>query len=129
MPHSLSPKEVESVLKLNENERFSYTIKEIVKHKKIWILTDEHGCVMLNTEDEECVPIWPNQEFASLWATGEWDSCKAEPISTAKWFSRWTQGLEEDGLSVVVFPNHDEEGVVVFPDELEFELKKADKKR
>ncbi|MCG7488109.1 DUF2750 domain-containing protein [Vibrio sp. Of14-4] len=129
MSQSLSAQEIETVLKMREDERFSYAIKEIVKHKKVWILTDEHGCVMLNTEDEDCVPIWPHHEFASLWATGEWEHCKAECISTAKWFSRWTRGLEDDDLSVVVFPNQNEEGLVVYPDEFEFELRKAEKKR
>lgn len=121
---SLSKEQLESVSKMRPDERFNYCIKEIAKHRQVWILTDEHGCVMLNTEDEDCVPVWPHEEFATQWATGEWEHCKAEPISTAKWFSRWTYGLADDELSVVVFPNDNEEGVVLYPDEFEFELKK-----
>ena len=96
----------------------------MVQERQIWILTDEHGCVMLNTEDEDCVPVWPHQELAEQWATGEWENCKAEAISLNKWHSRWTYGLEDDELAVVVFPNQNEEGVVLFPDEFDFELKK-----
>jgi len=121
---SLSNEQLETVSKMRPDERFNYCIKEIAKNRKVWILTDEHGCVMLNTEDEDCVPVWPHQEFAEQWATGDWEHCKAEPISTAKWFSRWTYGLEDDELSVVVFPNDTEEGVVLYPDEFETELKK-----
>ena len=66
----------------------------------------------------------PNQ-----WATGDWEHCKAESISTAKWFSRWTYGLEDDELFIVVFPNQNEEGLVLYPDEFEFELKKQENKR
>lgn len=121
---SLTNDQLETVNKMRPDERFNYCIKEIAKQRKVWILTDEHGCVMLNTEDEDCVPVWPHQEFAEQWATGDWEHCKAEPISTAKWFSRWTYGLEEDELSVVVFPNDNEEGVVLYPDEFEVELKK-----
>ncbi len=121
---SLTNEQLETVNKMRPDERFNYCIKEIAKQRKVWILTDEHGCVMLNTEDEDCVPVWPHQEFAEQWATGDWEHCKAEPISTAKWFSRWTYGLEEDELSVVVFPNDNEEGVVLYPDEFEVELKK-----
>ncbi|WCP68191.1 DUF2750 domain-containing protein [Vibrio tubiashii] len=121
---SLSNEQLETVNKMRPDERFNYCIKEIAKNRKVWILTDEHGCVMLNTEDEDCVPVWPHQEFAEQWATGDWEHCKAEPISTAKWFSRWTHGLEDDELSVVVFPNDNEEGVVLYPDEFEVELKK-----
>lgn len=124
MSEALTQEQIDAVNKMRPEERFNYCVKEIAKHRKVWILTDEHGCVMLNTEDEDCVPVWPNEEFANEWATGEWENCKAEPISTAKWFSRWTYGLEEDELSVVVFPNDNEEGVVLYPDEFEVELKK-----
>ncbi|UUM29615.1 DUF2750 domain-containing protein [Vibrio japonicus] len=124
MSDALTKEQIETVNKMRDEERFNYCVKEIAKQRKVWILTDEHGCVMLNTEDEDCVPVWPNEEFANEWATGEWEHCKAESISTAKWFSRWTYGLQEDELSVVVFPNGNEEGVVLYPDEFEFELKK-----
>ncbi|KHT40385.1 DUF2750 domain-containing protein [Vibrio sinaloensis] len=124
MSESLSQDQIATVNKMRAEERFSYCIKEIAKHRKVWILIDEHGCVMLNTEDEDCVPVWPHEEFANQWATGEWEHCKAESISTAKWFSRWTYGLEDDELAVAVFPNNEEEGVVLYPDEFEFELKK-----
>lgn len=124
MSEALTQQQIDTVNKMRPDERFNYCIKEIAKQRKVWILTDEHGCVMLNTEDEDCVPVWPNEEFANEWATGEWEHCKAESISTAKWFSRWTYGLEEDELAIVLFPNSNEEGVVLYPDEFEFELKK-----
>ena len=31
---------------------------------------------MLNSEEEDCVPVWPNEEFALQWATGEWSECR-----------------------------------------------------
>ncbi|MDN3609708.1 DUF2750 domain-containing protein [Vibrio ostreicida] len=129
MTQSLSQQQIDTILNMREDERFSYTIKEMVKNKQVWILTDEHGCVMLNTEDEDCIPVWPNEEFANQWATEGWAHCRAESISTAKWFSRWTYGLEDDELAVVVFPNQNEEGVVLYPDEFESELKKQEAKR
>ncbi|OEC82434.1 hypothetical protein A9D46_14750 [Photobacterium damselae subsp. damselae] len=110
-------------------KRYKYLVKEVVANREIWILIDEHGCVMLNTEDEDCVPVWPNKEFAEAWATGDWAECKAESISLNKWHSRWTHGLEDDELAVVIFPNQDEDGLVVFPDELDFELKQQAKKQ
>jgi len=63
----------------------------------------------------------PNKEFAEAWATGDWAECKAESISLNKWHSRW--------IAVVIFPNQDEDGLVVFPDELDFELKQQAKKQ
>ena len=109
-------------------KRLSYLLKEVTTQRQIWILTDEHGCVMLNTEDEDCVPVWPNAEFAQAWATGEWEQCKAEAISIAKWQSRWTNGLLDDELALAIFPSQDEDGLVLFPDEFDMELQKQLKK-
>ncbi|OEE75397.1 DUF2750 domain-containing protein [Vibrio genomosp. F6] len=129
MSKSLDASQIDAINKYDEEKRFKYCVKEIVENREVWILTDEHGCVMLNTEEEDCVPVWPNQEFAQAWATGEWEACKAEAISLNKWHSRWTVGLEDDELVVVVFPNEKEEGVILFPDEFDFELKKQASRR
>ncbi|MCL9774445.1 DUF2750 domain-containing protein [Vibrio methylphosphonaticus] len=121
---ALEQNQIEEIARYDEEKRLKYSVKTMVQERQIWILTDEHGCVMLNSEEEDCVPVWPNEEFALQWATGEWSECKAESISLNKWHSRWTMGLEDDELAVVVFPNQNEEGVVLFPDEFDFELKK-----
>ncbi|MCG9624022.1 DUF2750 domain-containing protein [Vibrio mediterranei] len=121
---ALEQLQIDEISSYDEEKRLKYSVKTMVQERQIWILTDEHGCVMLNTEDEDCVPVWPHQELAEQWATGEWDHCKAEAISLNKWHSRWTYGLEDDELAVVVFPNQNEEGVILFPDEFDFELKK-----
>lgn len=121
---ALEQQQIDEISSYDEEKRLKYSVKTMVQERQIWILTDEHGCVMLNTEDEDCVPVWPHQELAEQWATGEWDHCKAEAISLNKWHSRWSYGLEDDELAVVVFPNQNEEGVILFPDEFDFELKK-----
>ena len=125
---NLTPERIATIEKFDEQKRFNYLLEEVIKHREIWLLVDEHGCMMLNTDDEDCVPVWPNKEFAENWITDDWQACKAEAISLNKWQSRWTQGLAEDELSIVVFPNQAEEGLVLFPDEFDFELTKQAKK-
>ncbi|GAB3522815.1 DUF2750 domain-containing protein [Photobacterium alginatilyticum] len=128
MSNPLDSSQITAIQAYDAEKRYKYLVKEVVSNRQIWILTDEHGCVMLNTDDEDCVPVWPNKEFAESWATGEWESCKAEAISLNKWHSRWTHGLEDDELAVVIFPNQDEDGLVVYPDELDYELKQQERK-
>jgi len=115
-------------MKLTDDQRVDYLLEAVVQNRKIWILTDDDGCVMLNTEDDDCVPVWPSQETAELWVNEEWNHCKAESISLNKWFSRWTQGLLDDELAVVVFPDMNEQGIVLYSDELENDLRKTAKK-
>ena len=119
----LEPDKIKQILQMDDAQRAAYFINEAVSQSELWILTDEHGCVMLNTEDEDCVPVWPNKEFAQAWATDGWEACKPEAISLHKWFSRWSHGLADDELAIVVFPSQDEQGLIFYPDELEHELK------
>lgn len=119
----LEPEKVKQILQMDDAQRAVYFINETVVQNQLWILTDEHGCVMLNTEEEDCVPVWPNEEFAQAWATDQWQECRPEAISLNKWFSRWSHGLADDELAIVVFPSQDEQGLVYYPDELEHELK------
>lgn len=122
MADELSSVRIKEVLALTDEKRALYFFETVRASKQIWILTDEHGCVMLNTEDEDCVPVWPNESFAQAWATDEWSECKAEAISLNKWLSRWSHGLDDDELALVVFPSQDEQGLVFYPDEFEQEL-------
>lgn len=112
------------ILSQNGENRLQHLVQQVVEQQEIWILTDEHGCVMLNTEDEDCIPVWPEQAFAQAWATQEWAHCTAEAISFKKWLSHWTPGLIEDELGIVVFPDDNQEGLILFPDELESMLQK-----
>lgn len=113
----------------NDEQRLTHLIQHVLNHQEIWLLTDEYGCVMLNTEDEDCVPIWPSEALAQAWATNEWQHCQAQAISQKDWQSKWTPGLIEDDLALVVWPNSQEQGIVLYPDEFEAMLDKAANKR
>ena len=126
---SISNEQLNTIEKYDEEKRLSYLLQQVVSNQEIWILADEHGCVMLNTEDEDCVPVWPNEEFAQRWATEEWQHCKAEAISLCKWYSHWSTGLADDELALVTFPNQDNQGLVLFPEEFEEALRKKTKKQ
>ncbi|GAA5134864.1 DUF2750 domain-containing protein [Thalassotalea piscium] len=129
MSKQYTSEQLNEINKLSDQNRADYFIKEVIHNNQIWILTDEHGCVMLNTEDEDCVPVWPSPEFAALWATKEWQACKPEAISLNKWFSRWTTGLVEDEIAVVIFPSKEEQGMVYDPQDFDHVLQTAKKKQ
>ncbi|WP_440876884.1 DUF2750 domain-containing protein [Thalassotalea sp. PLHSN55] len=124
-----APENSNNMLTADDEQRANYFFKEAAASNKIWLLKDEHGCVMLNTEDEDCVPVWPSESAAQAWATDEWQHCEAEAVSLNKWFSRWTMGLMDDELALVVFPSQQAQGLVFYPDELESALKKQQSKQ
>ena len=128
MSNSIDNTKIDIINNYDVEQRFAYLLKETITNDELWILTDEHGCVMLNTADEDCVPVWPNKEFAQSWATGEWAACQPVSVDLDTWFSRWIPGLIDDELAIVAFPNNNDEGQVLFPDEFEYELIKKRKK-
>ncbi|MBD1584193.1 DUF2750 domain-containing protein [Pseudoalteromonas sp. S16_S37] len=122
MDTPISPDRIKALLSNDNAQRYKYLLKEVTKSEQIWILTDEHGCVMLNTDNEDCVPIWPNREFAQLWATDDWQACEPQAISLKKWHAKWTDGLADDELAIAVFPVPEQDGLIVYPDEFDYEL-------
>lgn len=126
--NTLSSEQMQKIAAYDLEQRLNYVLKTAVTEQSLWILSDEHGCVMLNSEDEDCVPLWPHKEFAEQFATGEWQDCKAQAISLKKWQSHWTPGLEEDELALAVFPSLEDEGQILYPDEFDHLLKQKIKK-
>lgn len=120
---------IEQILQMPADKRYTYLLSEVSLHKKLWILTDDDGCVMLTTQDEDCVPVWPAKEFAQHWATGEWAHCIPKAISLEDWLAKWTNGLEDDDVNIAVFPNPEEEGIIVYPDEFDTDLRKASQRQ
>ncbi|OUL58045.1 DUF2750 domain-containing protein [Pseudoalteromonas ulvae] len=129
MDTQMDKKRMVSILSNDNAQRYKYLLKEVVNLGEIWILTDEQGCVMLSTDEEDCVPIWPNKEFAELWATGDWQDCEPQAITLKKWHSHWTDGLADDELAIAVFPVPDQDGLVVYPDEFDYELTALGRKK
>lgn len=128
MSSEISSEKAKQLVLLDPQQRAEYLLNEFLSSKTIWILRDEHGCVMLNTEEEDCVPVWPHKESALMWATGEWSDCVAVDLSLKDWQEKWLSGLEEDELAIAVFPDLDGEGIVLYPHEFAEELKIGNKK-
>ncbi len=97
-------------------ERLELSFGLFSSNEKVWILTDEHGCVMLTTDDEDGVPVWPSDDLAKLWATEDWADCEPMAISLSDFVQKWIPGMEKDGLMLMVCPIPAEEGEVIPPD-------------
>ena len=113
---------LQNLMQQSPEARLTYSIAEIISNEQVWILVDDEGCVFLTSDDEDCVPVWPSEELARYWATGDWDACRPKAISLKDWFSKWTTGLSLDDVNVAVFPNPDEIGIVMYPDVFEQDL-------
>lgn len=108
--------------KLTPDERYSYLVEQVKESQYIWTLQDSDGCVMLTTEEEDCIPMWPTEESAKQWAVDDWKDCTPLAIPLDEWLSRWVPGMLDDDLFVAVCPMLQDLGVVIPPYELEQHL-------
>ncbi|NDV90644.1 DUF2750 domain-containing protein [Alteromonas sp. 345S023] len=103
------------LLEKNAFDRFEASLQLIKSAGELYILKDEHGCVMLTTDEEDGVPVWPEASLATLWATEDWSDCEPMAISTQEFLSKWVPGMTQDDLMVMVCPVPGEEGEVIAP--------------
>ncbi len=117
MNYELTADDLNKLSLLDAEQRYDYFIQAVADLEKIWILVDEEGFVLVDADEERCIPVWPHAELAELWISGDWAQCQAQAIDIATWLDKWTAGLDGDELAIAVFPHAAEPGVVIGPEE------------
>lgn len=118
MAYKLTKEQFDNVMRLSADARYDYFVKKVADWGEIWSLADADGWVSLSADGEECFPVWPHPDYAASYAIEDWSNCKPKMITLDVWMDRWIAGLERDNTMVAIFPNEDEEGVVVSPAEI-----------
>lgn len=98
------------------DDRQRYLLRAAEASAQLWILCDDEGFVMMQSDQERCVPVWPEAALAEAWATGDWADCAPFAVDVGTWHERWTRGLTDDGIQVALFPAEDDDVVVLTPD-------------
>lgn len=107
--------DIQALLSRNAENRCTYLLEQAKQTNELWILTDDVGAVMFQSEDEDCIPVWPSKDIAKLWCDGDWQACQPHSITLEAWLEKWTPGLEDDEVNILAFPNTQDEGVVLAP--------------
>lgn len=119
MTYHLTRSEFDAAAMLSAEGRYDYFVEKIVAGGEVWSLSSEEGWVVMRSEEgEECLPVWPHEDFAAQWASGEWGDCTPAAIGLDAWVDRWTPGMEKDGTLLAIFPDEHSEGTIVTPGEL-----------
>lgn len=107
----------EEFIDMNPAQRVDTFFKTVKAQGELFILNDADGCVMLTSDDEEGVPVWPTASLANMWADQEWSQCEPKSISLEVWLERWTNGLSRDFLNVIIAPVPAEESELMMPED------------
>ncbi|WCN14365.1 DUF2750 domain-containing protein [Marinomonas mediterranea] len=118
MTNELSTDQRVALLVAPDAERLTYFVEKVKESKEVWSLSNEEGYVMVETDDGDCVMVWPDAEFAAEWAVDEWDDCEPVGIALEEFQSTWIPSLEKDEITLAVFPNIEDEGRLTSASEL-----------
>ncbi|MFB9885071.1 DUF2750 domain-containing protein [Balneatrix alpica] len=119
MPYQLSSAQLQKIRNLPAVDRYDYFLRKVIDWEQIWSLKSAEGWVAMSADGLDCIPVWPHPDFAKEWATDDWADCQPEAVSLDVWLERWTPGLTQDNTYVAIFPNGDDEEVVMSAEELE----------
>ncbi|RBP85559.1 DUF2750 domain-containing protein [Marinomonas rhizomae] len=114
----LSMEERVQLLVAPDSERLAYFVGQVKATELVWSLSNEEGFVMVETDDGDCVMVWPDAEFASQWAIEDWDDCEPVSVSLETFKTEWLPSLAADKITVAVFPNIEDEGKLSTAQEL-----------
>jgi hypothetical protein len=118
MSYELSDTERNAALQLNADYRYDHFISKVAQHQLLWVLKGDKGLLLLESEGDVCLPLWPHPDYAQAWIKDELASYELQSITLEIFLKRWAEGLEQDGIAVAVFPLPDESGLVEDASEL-----------
>jgi hypothetical protein len=116
---------IKNILNLSSEERYEYSIREIVKLEKIWAVATADSWVMIADESgDEVFPIWPHQEVAELCILEELKVTGyfIKPIELNSFLKYCIPDMEENDILFGVFYNEKKEALAITPDKLKTDL-------
>lgn len=117
--NEVSPEEFVSLNKMLPEQRFEYSLAQMIEKQYLWGLFGAEGWVLLKADDDTCIPIWPSREFAVSWVKNDFPNCEPKQIAFSEWLDVWLPGMDKNNTLVLVFPlGDDEEGIMLEASEM-----------
>jgi hypothetical protein len=97
-------------------QRYDQFIADIASRDDVWVLSDGESFALLNSDGEECLPLWADADSAQQWSNDPALKPRAVPLDA--WAERWVTGLTADNILVAVNPGESGDAVVLSAEEL-----------
>ncbi|WP_081103757.1 DUF2750 domain-containing protein [Burkholderia anthina] len=119
---------IENVLRLDAQSRCDYFVRKVADFEVVWGLFDK-GWATAHTGAATVVPFWPEEEFARLCATDEWQGFLPKEIALADFLDRWLPGMANDQRICGVFAAPSDQGTLMLPMDLEKLIPRGERPR
>jgi len=118
----MHPDKIKNILNLSSVERYGYLIRKVADFEEVWLIKDINGYVRLGDKNENIqIPVFPEEDFAKLFITGDWENCTIEKINVDN-FIKWLGDLGNANVKIAGFPSTELNSVVVTADEIKNHL-------
>ncbi|WP_427979740.1 DUF2750 domain-containing protein [Agarivorans sp.] len=108
--------------RLTTKQRYQHFIEQARSQQQVWTLSDEQGCLIIETGNEKVLLLWSDAALAEHWASKDHASFKALAINIDELKDKWLPGMAEDGFDLAIAPSFAGEGTIVAPLDLREEL-------
>ncbi len=107
------------VTKMSPEDRFEYFLQHLKDYPFFYGLFGKNGWIMVQSDDELCLPIWSHQDFVVAWERDDFPECLPKRIELQEFAEMWVPGLEKNNTLLLIFPCGDEEeGIVMSGNEI-----------
>jgi hypothetical protein len=111
----MSNSKIDNVFNLNAQERYGYLIRKVADFEQIFLISQNDGApVELGIEENKCIPVWPESEFAASFLIDDWESYQVNVIEIDD-FLEWLEEVKLEEYLIAVFPNRKLNAVIVDP--------------
>lgn len=89
---------------LSAEERLDLLVMYCENASEIWMLQGENGFIMMESEEELTLPVWPHRDFALHWQKEHDVAAETVSVSLADFIALWAPGLDNNQTTIVAFP-------------------------
>ena len=115
--------QAEQERQLPARERAELLVDRVLENKVIWGLMGAEGWIMVDSETQTCLPLWPDEASVAFWQRKDLPDSKPQAIALDEFTGTWLPGLKKNQIGLVLFPSGSlREGIVTSADELMLQL-------
>lgn len=120
---SVNARQVEAVLNLPPDKRYSHFIKKVVGWRKMWGLYEDGWAMSAIPSGSLILPLWPEREYAERCIGGDWAGYEPRSIELDDALDNMLPALRERGIQPGVFFSVDKGSIDVSLEKLEHDLR------
>ncbi|WP_276166488.1 DUF2750 domain-containing protein [Zobellia alginiliquefaciens] len=118
----MNHQKIENVFNLKPSERYGFLVRKVADFEQVFLISDKNGdYVTCSNGETECIPVWPEMEFAMEFLNSDWIDHNVVRVELSP-FLEWLDKLEQENYLIGAFPNRVFDAIVIKPSEMKSHL-------